>query len=123
MSELFSGVREAGYYGKSQSFSISANTTNLSLGITLIQVPGTGTDNTAPTASVTAATITTAGNAVVQSTETGKAYLVNTAVSVNNNFTSITGAVGSQWNSVAISLANTDTSYGTCGRYLQGLCD
>ena len=44
MSELFSGVREVGYYGESQTFSISANTNNLSLGITLIQVPGTGTD-------------------------------------------------------------------------------
>jgi hypothetical protein len=57
MSELFSGVREVGYYGESQSFSISANTNNLSLGITLIQVPGTGidpgggTDTTAPTVS------------------------------------------------------------------------
>jgi hypothetical protein len=44
MSELFSGVREVGYYGKSQSFSIGTQTNNLSLGITLIQVPGTGTD-------------------------------------------------------------------------------
>ena len=44
MSELFSGVREVGYYGKSQSFSIGTQTNNLSLGITLIQVLGTGTD-------------------------------------------------------------------------------
>jgi len=44
MSELFSGTREVGYYGESQTFSISANTNSLSLGITLIQVPGTGTD-------------------------------------------------------------------------------
>jgi len=44
MSELFSRVREVGYYGESQTFSISANTNSLSLGITLIQVPGTGTD-------------------------------------------------------------------------------
>jgi len=44
MSELFSGVREVGYYGESQSFSIGTQTNNLSLGITLIQVPGTGTD-------------------------------------------------------------------------------
>jgi len=121
MSELFSGVREVGYYGKSQSFSIGTQTNNLSLGITLIQVPGTGTDtgggtdNTAPTASVTAATITTSGNAVVQSTETGTAYLVNTTVSVSNNLTSITGAADSQWNSVAISLANTDTNLPATG--------
>ena len=57
MSELFSGVREVGYYGESQTFSIGTQTNNLSLGITLIQVPGTGTDTggetdtTAPTVS------------------------------------------------------------------------
>ena len=51
MSELFSGTREVGYYGKSQSFSIGTQTNNLSLGITLIQVSGTGTDTTAPTVS------------------------------------------------------------------------
>jgi hypothetical protein len=44
MSQLFSGTREVGYYGKSQSFSIGTPTNSLSLGITLIQVPGTGTD-------------------------------------------------------------------------------
>ena len=44
MSELFSGVREVGYYGESQSFSIGTNTNSLSLGISLIHVPGTGTD-------------------------------------------------------------------------------
>ncbi len=119
MSELISGTRTVGYYGKSQSFSIGTQTNNLSLGITLIQVSGTdtggGTDNTAPTASVTAATITTSGNAVVQSTETGTAYLVKTTVSVSNNFTSITGAADSQWNSVAISLANTDTNLPATG--------
>jgi len=43
MSELSSGVREVGYYGESQPFSIDANTNNLSLGVTLIQVAGTGT--------------------------------------------------------------------------------
>jgi hypothetical protein len=32
MSELFSGVREVGYYGESQSFSIGTQTNNLSLG-------------------------------------------------------------------------------------------
>ena len=114
MSELFSGTRTVGYYGESQSFSIGTQTNNLSLGITLIQVPGTGTDtgggtdNTAPTASVTATTITTSGSAVVQSTETGTAYLVNTTVTVSN-LASITGAVDNKWNSVAISSAATNT--------------
>ena len=125
MSELFPGTREVGYYGESQTFSIGTQTNNLSLDITLIQVPGTGTDSEggtdtlldtiAPTASVTTATITTSGNAVVQSTETGTAYLVNTTVSVSNNFTSITGAMDSQWNSVAITLVNTDTNLPATG--------
>jgi len=44
MSELFPGTREVGYYGESQTFSIGTQTNNLSLSITLIQVPGTGTD-------------------------------------------------------------------------------
>jgi len=120
MSELFSGVREVGYYGESQSFSIGTNTNSLSLGITLIQVPDTGTDtgggtdNTAPTASVTAATITTSGNAVVRSTETGTAYLVNTAITVSN-LDSITGAADNQWNSIYISSADTDTNLPATG--------
>ena len=124
MSELFSGVREVGYYGESQSFSIGTQTNNLSLGITLIQVPVTDTDtggdsdtdggtdtlldNTAPTANVTTATITTSGSAVVQSTETGTAYLVNTTVTVSN-LASITVAADNKWNSVAISSVATNT--------------
>jgi len=120
MSELFPGTREVGYYGESQTFSIGTQTNNLSLGITLIQVPGTGTDTgggtdtTAPTASVTTTTLTTSGSAVVQSTETGTAYLVNTTVSVSN-LASITGATDSQWNSVAISSANTNTNLAATG--------
>jgi len=124
MSKLFSGVREVGYYGESRSFSINTNTNSLSLGITLKAASGneddsTGTgagtgDTTAPAASVTTATITNSGNAVVQSTETGTAYLVNAAVSVSN-LASITGATDSQWNSVAISSANTNTNLAATG--------
>ena len=57
MPQLFSGVREVGYYGESQPFTIGTNTNSLSLGICLIQVSGTGTDTgcetdtTAPTVS------------------------------------------------------------------------
>ena len=47
MSELFSEVREVGYYGESPSFSISTNTNSLSLGITLKAASG-NTDTTAP---------------------------------------------------------------------------
>jgi len=71
-------------------------------------------DTTAPTASVTTATITNSGNAVVRSTETGTAYLVNTAVSVSN-LASITGAADNQQNSVAISSANTNTNLAATG--------
>jgi hypothetical protein len=52
---------------------------------------------------------------VVQSTETGTAYLVKTTVSVSNNFTSITGAADSQWNSVTISSAATNTNLAATG--------
>jgi len=81
---------------------------------------GTTTDNTttvdtsAPTASVTTATITTSENAVVQSTETGTAYLVNTAVTVSN-LASITGAADNQSNSVTISSAATNTNLPATG--------
>jgi uncharacterized protein (TIGR02145 family) len=182
LPEFLSGTRTVGYYGESQSFSIGTNTNSLSLGIALIQVPGTGTedfggdtedfggdtgdfggdtgdfggdtgdfggdtedfgdgdfggdtgdfggdtedfgdgdfggdtgtgtdtgtDTTVPTASVTAVTITSSDNATVRSTETGTAYLVNTAITVSN-LASITGAYDNQTNEVDISLANTDT--------------
>jgi len=43
LSDL-TGYEEVGYYGESQTFSIGTQTNNLSLSITLIQVPGTGTE-------------------------------------------------------------------------------
>jgi len=49
--QLLSGVREVGYYGESQPFSIGTNTNNLSLGITLQSTDtttGDGDDNTDP---------------------------------------------------------------------------
>ena len=74
----------------------------------------TAVDASAPTASVTTATITTSENAVVQSTETGTAYLVNTAVTVSN-LASITGAADNQSNSVTISSAATNTNLPATG--------
>ncbi len=66
MSELFSGVREVGYYGESQSFSIGTQTYSLSLGITLqstgtdTNTGGGSTDTTPPViAEVTAVTTPT----------------------------------------------------------------
>ena len=46
MSELFPGVREVGYYGESQTFSIGTQTNNLSLGITLNAASANEDDNT-----------------------------------------------------------------------------
>ena len=80
----------------------------------LIQEESTTTAILAPTASVTTATITTSENAVVQSTETGTAYLVNTAVTVSN-LASITGAADNQSNSVTISSAATNTNLPATG--------
>jgi len=80
----------------------------------LIQEESTTTTILAPTASVTTATITTSENAVVQSTNTGTAYLVNTAVTVSN-LTSITGAADNQTNSVTISSAATNTNLPATG--------
>ena len=75
---------------------------------------GSDADTTAPNVSVTTATITNSGNALVQSTETGTAYLVNTTVTVIN-LASITGAADNQWNSVAISSASTNTNLSATG--------
>jgi len=64
MSELFSRVREVGYYGESQSFSIDTN--SLSLGITLqstgtdTNTGGGSTDTTPPV--ISGSTITTPPN-------------------------------------------------------------
>ena len=71
-------------------------------------------DTTAPTSSVTTATLANTGNATVQSSETGTAYLVNTNVSVSNE-ASITGASDASWNTVAVSSANTNTSLALTG--------
>jgi uncharacterized protein (TIGR02145 family) len=115
-SDLFSAIREVSYYGESQIFSINTQTNNLSLGITLIQVTSTGTnDTTPPTASVIAATITTSDNAVVQSTEIGTAYLVKTTVSVSDVITNNTVPPDSQWNSVPINYANLNTNLPAMG--------
>ena len=80
----------------------------------LIQEESTTTSILAPTASVTTATITTSENAVVQSTNTGTAYLVNTAVTVSN-LASITGAADNQSNSVTINSAATNTNLPATG--------
>ena len=87
MSELFSGVREVGYYGKSQSFSIGTQTNNLSLSIALIQVSGTDAGGEADTTSP-----------------------VNTSISINSNADNATST------SVTLAISATD-NVGVTGYY------
>jgi hypothetical protein len=54
------------------------------------------------------------GNAVIRSSETGTAYLVNSTVTVSS-LANITGAADANWNSVSVSLASTDTNLATTG--------
>ncbi len=136
--QLISGVSGVSYYGESPSFSIGASTHNLSLGVTL-QTADTSEeedttedstsidtyenevaddisslDTTAPTVSLTPDTITSSDFAVVQSSETGTVYLINTDVTVSN-ITSISEAADNMTNSVVISAANTDTNLTAAG--------
>jgi len=71
-------------------------------------------DTTAPTASVTSASISASGSATIRSSEIGRGFLVNTSVTVTN-LSSITGASGSLWNAITITSADTDTSLAATG--------
>ncbi|MDT7520759.1 Ig-like domain-containing protein [Rhodoferax sp. TBRC 17660] len=71
-------------------------------------------DTTAPIASVTTATLSNKSSAVVQSSEAGTAYLVNTSVSVSG-LSSITGAADNLWNSVSIAAAASNTNLAAAG--------
>ncbi|MBL4737125.1 MAG: hypothetical protein JKZ01_03655, partial [SAR324 cluster bacterium] len=110
----FNALSDDTYYNCTITVKDSAGNVSNTLTIPPFTVDTTVTDTTAPTASVTAATITTSGNAVVKSTETGTAYLVNTAITVSN-LDSITGAADNQWNSIYISSADTDTNLPATG--------
>lgn len=65
-------------------------------------------DVTAPTVSLTSATLNPSQDATVKSTETGTAYIVKSTVNVTT-VASITGAAGNLWNTVSIAAANVDT--------------
>ena len=71
-------------------------------------------DGVVPTVTAITADVVYGGNAVVQSTETGSVYLVNTSVSVED-LASITGAAGALWNSVTIASAATNTDLAVTG--------
>ena len=75
------GDEKAGYFGESGSFSIGTNTNSLSLGVTLIQVPGTGTD----TGGETGTTDTTAPTVTSVSTTANN----QSSVSITDNITVI----------------------------------
>ena len=124
LDNLTSGTQTVGYYGESQTFSIDqhTNTNNYPVSITLQDTGNNsgsggdqeGIDTTPPTVNVTTSTITTISGAVVQSTEIGTAYLVNTSVTVSN-LSSITGAAENKWNSVEISSADNNTYLSATG--------
>lgn len=71
-------------------------------------------DTSKPTASVATFAIENTGNASVQSTEAGMAYLVHRYVTVNS-LSDITGADTNLWNSVAISAGGTATPLPAAG--------
>jgi hypothetical protein len=71
-------------------------------------------DTTAPTAALTAGSITSADNASITSTAVGTAYLVNTSVTVTN-LASITGTADASWNSVSITSADSATNLAATG--------
>jgi len=101
--------------GTANSIKDAAASPNNAATQTLAAVTNSSTvDLTAPTASVTTASIMPSGNAVVQSTETGTAYLVKSTVVVTN-LASITGANDNEFNSVSISAADTPTNLAATG--------
>jgi hypothetical protein len=91
----------------------AGNATNQGVAITVTNVVEAG-EITAPTATLTVASIAINGNAIVQSSETGTAYLVKNTLTVSS-LADITGAADNQWNSAAITTANSDTGLSVAG--------
>ena len=135
MSELFSRVREVGYYGESQSFSIDTNTNSLSLGITLIATSSGDTDTTAPAieqvTAIASPTSDSTPNYTFSSDETGTITYggscssgTTSATSGNNTITlvslndgtysdctiTVTDSAGNASNTLTITPFNVDTT-------------
>ena len=116
MYELFSATRTVGYYGESQTFSISANTNSLSLGITLQSTgTSTGDDNTDPDIGTetetddTTVPDNTAPTVVTVSTTADN----QSSISITDNIT-VTFSESMDSNSVTTNTNNT-SCYGTLG--------
>ena len=111
MPQLFSGVREVGYYGESQPFSIGTNTNSLSLGITLIQVQGTGTDTGGETGS-TDTTAPTVSSVYPADNQNGVSITGNISVAFSEamNTTSVTTNTSNTTCSGSFQLSSNDFS-------------
>ena len=108
----------AGIHAETWNFPIATGTCgndnwskSLTQGVRPIRAIG---DTTAPTASVTSASISASGSAVIRSSEIGRGFLVNTSITVTN-LASITGATGSSWNAITITTVDTNTSLAATG--------
>ena len=108
----------AGIHAETWNFPIATGTCgndnwskSLTQGVRPIRAIG---DTTAPTASVTSASISASGSAVIRSSEIGRGFLVNTSITVTN-LASITGATGSSWNAITIATVDTNTSLAATG--------
>ena len=101
MSELFSGTREVGYYGESQTFSIGTNTNNLSLGVTLQSTGSTTGDSGG----------SEGGNDIHGITVNPTSGLVTTEAGDTATFTVVLNTQPTT--TVTIDLSSDDTSEGT----------
>jgi hypothetical protein len=104
MSELFSGTREVGYYGESQTFSIGTNTNNLSLGVTLQSTGSTTVDSGDSGGS-------DGGNDIHGITVNPTSGLVTTEAGDTATFTVVLNTQPTT--TVTIDLSSDDTSEGT----------
>ena len=104
MSELFSGTREVGYYGESQTFSIGTNTNNLSLGVTL-QSTGSTTGDSGDSGG------SDGGNDIHGITVNPTSGLVTTEAGDTATFTVVLNTQPTT--TVTIDLSSDDTSEGT----------
>jgi hypothetical protein len=93
-------------YAADAAGNLSAASTN---GITIAIL-----DHTAPSASLTAVALANNGNAVVQSSETGTAYLVDSTATVTD-VASILALAESQWNAGTIATADLATDLSVLG--------